>query len=68
MIVQRTVVRLGARGIKTKKRVVCGRGVSIVVLWPKLCASNAGGLGSIPGQGTSSYMLLLKDSACHKED
>jgi len=43
-------------------------GGSIVVLWPKLCASNAEGLGSIPGQGTSSYMLLLKDSACHKED
>lgn len=56
MIIQRTVVRLGARGIKTKKRVVWGGagGGSVVVLWPKLCASNARAVGSIPGQGTSS--------------
>ena len=28
------------------------KGNSLVVLWLRLCASTAGGTGSIPGQGT----------------
>ena len=54
------------------------RGSSLVVQWLRLCAPNAGGLGSIPGQGARSHMLQLrvcmpqlktlhaatKDSAC----
>ena len=37
---------------------------SLVVLWLRLHASNAGGLGSIPGQGTRSHIPQLKDPAC----
>ncbi|TEA33121.1 hypothetical protein DBR06_SOUSAS24310008, partial [Sousa chinensis] len=33
---------------------------SLVVQWLRLCAPNAGGPGSIPGQGTRSRMLQLK--------
>ena len=32
----------------------------MVVQWLRLCAPNAGGLGSIPGQGTRSHMPQLK--------
>ncbi|TEA37634.1 hypothetical protein DBR06_SOUSAS5310072, partial [Sousa chinensis] len=28
--------------------------------WLRLCSPNAGGLGSIPGQGTRSHMPQLK--------
>ena len=35
-------------------------GTSLVAQWLRLCAPNAGGLGSIPGQGTRSHMLQLK--------
>ena len=31
-----------------------------MVQWPRLCALNAGGLGSIPGQGTETHMPQLK--------
>ena len=31
-----------------------GQGTSLVVQWVRLCAPNAGCLGSIPGQGTKS--------------
>ena len=31
-----------------------------VVRWIRLCAPNAGGLSSVPGQGTRSQMLQLK--------
>ena len=31
-------------------------GTSLVVQWLRLHAPNAGGLGSIPGQGTRSHM------------
>ena len=31
-----------------------------MVLWLRLCASNAGGPGSIPGQGTISHILQLR--------
>jgi len=35
-------------------------GTSLVVQWLRLLAPNAVGLGSIPGQGTRSYMLQPK--------
>ena len=35
-------------------------GASLVVQWLRLPAPNAGGPGSIPGQGTRSHMLQLK--------
>ena len=38
---------------------------SLVVQWLRLHAPNAGGLDSIPGQGTGSYMLQLKIPKCH---
>ena len=31
-----------------------------MVLWLRLCASNTGGPGSIPGQGTISHILQLR--------
>ena len=37
-----------------------GDGTSQVVQWLGLCAPNAGGPGSIPGQGTRSCMMQLK--------
>ena len=33
------------------------KGPSQGVQWLRLCTPNAGGLGSIPGQGTRSHML-----------
>ena len=38
-------------------------GTSQGIQWLKHCASNAGGPGSIPGQGTRSYMPQLRPSA-----
>ena len=35
-------------------------GASLGVQWLRLCTPNAGGLNSIPGQGTRSYMPQLK--------
>ena len=35
---------------------------SLVVQWLRLCAPNAGSLGSIPGQGTRPYMPQFKSS------
>ena len=32
-------------------------GTSLVVQWLRFCASNAGGMGSISGQGTKIHML-----------
>ena len=45
-------------------------GLSLVVQWLRPCAPNAGGPGSISGQGTRSYVSQLlhaatKDPACH---
>ena len=61
--------------IKYEKRL----GTSLVVQWLRLCAPNAGGPGSIPGQGSRSHMQQLrarmpqlkkkkKDPACRRED
>ena len=33
---------------------------SLVVQWLRLCGTNAGSLGSIPGQGTRYHMLQLR--------
>ena len=35
------------------------RGTSLVGQWLRLCALNAGGLGSVPGQGTRSHTPQL---------
>ena len=35
-------------------------GTSLLVQWLRLSAPNAGGPGSIPGQGTRSHMLQLR--------
>ena len=50
-------------------------GTSLVVQWLRLCAPNAGGLGSIPGRGTRPHTLLLrvgvpqlKDPTCCTKD
>ena len=45
-----------------------GPGISLVVQWLRLHAPDAGNLGLIPGQGTRSHMLQLKDPVCHNED
>ena len=43
-------------------------GTSLVVQWVRLCAPNAGGPGSIPGQGTRSHIhAATKESACHNK-
>ena len=36
-------------------------GTSLVVLWLRIHTSNAGGMGSVPGQGAESYMPQLKN-------
>ena len=53
----------------------CSRGNSLVVQWLKLHTPNAGGPGSIPGQGTRSRMpqvkilhATTKNPACHNQD
>ena len=38
-------------------------GTSLLVLWLRLSAPNAGGPGLIPGQGTRSHMLQLRPGA-----
>ena len=51
-------------------------GTSLVVLWVRLHAPNAGGPGSIPCQGTGSHMhaatksshAATGDPACHNKD
>ena len=40
-------------------RIFC-MGTSLVVQWLRLCTPNAGGPGSVPGQGTRSHMPQLK--------
>ena len=47
-----------------RSKIICLKlsysGTSLVVQWVRLHAPNAGGLGSIPGQGTRSRMPQLK--------
>ena len=40
-----------------------GYGISLVTQWLRLHAPNAGGLGSIPGQGTRSHMHAATKSS-----
>ena len=42
-------------------------GTSLMVQWLRLRSPNAGGLGSIPGQGTWSHMLQLRPSTLKRE-
>ena len=44
-------------------------GTSMIAQWLRLCAPNAGGLGSIPAQGTISPMrAATKEPTCHNWD
>ena len=43
-------------------------GTSVVVQWPRLCAPNAGALGSIPDPGTKPYVLQRKGSHAVAKD
>ena len=45
-------------GLKTLEKKT-QRGTALVVQWLRLRARNAGGPGSIPGQGTRPHMLQL---------
>ena len=38
-----------------RQRQTCPRGTSLLVQWLRIRVPNAGGLGSIPGQGTRSH-------------
>ena len=42
-------------------------GTSLVVQWLRLHAPSAGGLGSIPGQGTRSHVLQVLVSCCNQD-
>ena len=53
------------------------RETSLVVQWVRLRIPNAGGPGSIPGQGARSHIpqlrvcilqLKIEDAACHNKD
>ena len=45
------------------------RGTSLVVQWLRLCASNAGGTGSVLGQGTKiSHAECLGQKQINKQD
>ena len=66
-----------SRNVCTKGAIFEGRlpGTCLVVQWLRLCAPNAGGLGSIPGRGTRPHTLLLrvgvpqlKDPTCCTKD
>ena len=43
-------------------------GSFLVVRWLRLCAPNAGGLGSIPSHGTRLHKATVKDPTCCSED
>ena len=47
-------------GGKQERELKGDRGTSLVAQWPRPHAPNAGGSGSIPGQGTRSHMQQLK--------
>ena len=54
--------------IKTKIILAKNIGTSLVVQWLRLQGPNAGGPGSIPGEGTRSHTSRLKDPQCHNSD
>ena len=43
-------------------------GISLVVQWLRLCATNADGPGSIPGQGIKPHMQLKITHATTKSE
>ena len=43
-----------------KKKVVIG--TSMVIQWLRLCASTAGGVGSIPGQGPEILLAMWREN------
>ena len=43
-------------------------GTFLVVLWLRLCAPNAGGLGSTPDQGTRFCVLQLRPGEAKEKD
>ena len=45
------------------KKKTHGSGTSLVVQWLRLCAPNAGGPASIPGQGIRSHMHAATKSS-----
>ena len=47
---------LGRKAMTNLDSVLKSKGTSLVAQWLRLCSPNAGGLGSIPGRGTGSYM------------
>ena len=54
--------------VKIKKKILkISLGTSLVVQWLRLHAPNAGGLGSIPGQGTRSHAATKSSHATTKD-
>ena len=51
---------LGRKAMTNLDSVLKSKGTSLVAQWLRLCSPNAGGLGSIPGRGTGSYMPWLR--------
>ena len=47
---------------KLEPREISFQGTSLVVQWLRLHVPNAGGLGSIPGQGTRTHMSQPRSS------
>ena len=43
-------------------------GTSLVVQWLRFCAPNVAGSDMIPGQGTRSHIIQLKDTGCWNKD
>ena len=65
MNVLATLKMVSARGKGySDRRIRMGHtdGASLVARWLRLCTPNAGGLGSIPGQGTRSHMHVTAKS------
>ena len=52
---------------EAKKNIFKDCWTPLVVQWPKLWVPNAGGLGSIPGQGTRSHVQKQELACCNKK-
>ena len=79
---QEIAVSEETKPVSTFQPLELSEGTSLVVQWLRLCASNTGGPGLIPGQSTRSRMLQLRVLvpqlnilhaptnylACHSED
>ena len=62
------VLNLKYSSVVNKQLRIWALGTSLVFQRLRLQVPNAGGPGSIPGQGTRSHILQLKDPTCSKED